>query len=206
MLTNDQVEELAERMNVPLVFCGFKSDLPKKIQSNKGYIINLDNEYDTEGKRNGGTHWTCFYVAEYPNGKVESIYFDSYGAPPPEIVKIRLRRSFGITYVPYTKKNIQSLMNSACGWFCLAFLHFVSVSEYRTKSLYDDVCLFLELFYDLDKTIDVKYNEYVLKLFFQSKDESKRRPIELFNESDVASIGDYEDHFVLNANVVQKHR
>jgi hypothetical protein len=198
MLTNDQIEELAERMEVPLVFCGFKSDIPKTIQASKAYIINLDNEYDTEGKRNGGTHWTCFYVVQYPNGKTESIYFDSYGVSPPEIVKVRLRRNFGLTYVPYTKKNVQSLISNACGYFCLAFLHFICTSQYRTKSLYDDVCLFLELFYDLETTIDFKYNEYVLKMFFQSKDETKRKPIVLNDPV----IGD--DMVVLNSNQLSK--
>jgi hypothetical protein len=186
MLTNDQIEELAERLEIPLAFCGYKSDLPKTIETNKGYIINLDNEYDLDGKQNGGTHWTCFYVAKYPNGKTEAIYFDSYAAPPPEIVNVRLRRNFGINYVPHTRKNIQSLLNNACGWFCLAFLHFITASPYRTKSLYDDVCLFLELFYDLDKSIDVKYNEYVLKHFFLSKDPAKRKPVEVFNERELA--------------------
>ncbi len=77
MLTSDQLEELAPRMGIPLVFCDFKNELPKKIQANKSYIINMENETDMDGQLNSGSHWTCFQVSTYPNGKSEAIYFDS---------------------------------------------------------------------------------------------------------------------------------
>jgi hypothetical protein len=176
-LTNDQVEDLAEKMDVNLVFCGFKSDLPKKILPNTSYIINLDNEFDLDGQRTEGTHWTCFYVKKYPNGKYESIYFDSYGISPPEIVKKRLKSNFDIKYVPYCKKNIQSLASNMCGWYCLAFLHYIHSSYLRSNILYKDVDDFMELFYDLETTCDYKYNEYVLKMFFQSDDPKLRKKI-----------------------------
>jgi hypothetical protein len=182
MLSNTDIEILAERMEIPLVFCGYKSDLPKRIETNKSYIINLDNEYDLDGKMNEGSHWTCFQVTEYPNGRKEAIYMDSFAQPPPEIVKMRLRNSLGINYVPYTKRNIQSAMNQACGWFCLAFLHFINVFQGRSPELYDNVVGFLDMFDDLDKSIDFKKNEYILKMFFQAKDKKLRKPIEVMDQ------------------------
>jgi PII-like signaling protein len=41
MLTNVQIEDLARRMQVPLEFCDFKNNLPKKIKTNRAYIINM---------------------------------------------------------------------------------------------------------------------------------------------------------------------
>lgn len=179
MLTDSEIEILAKKMDVPLVFCDFKDQLPNKIQTNKAYIINMDDTEDTEGNANGGTHWTCFYVAQYPNGKKEPIYFDSYSQPPPEVVKKRIASNFGIKHMPYTTKNIQSLMNNACGYYCLAFLHFISASKYRSRNLYDDVGYFLSLFDDLDEKVDFKKNEYILKHFFVSKDPALRKPIDV---------------------------
>jgi hypothetical protein len=182
MLTNHQIEDLAKRMKVPLEYVGFKSDLPKKLKTNRSYIINLDDEVDKgTGVRSGGTHWTCFQIMEYPNGKKEGIYFDSYGAGPPEIVKKKVMDNFKLG-IPHNKKDIQSLLNEACGWYCLAFLHFINEFPQRTKSLYWDTEAFLSLFEDLNESIDFKKNEYVLKMFFQSSDPSERKPIEVISD------------------------
>jgi hypothetical protein len=48
----------------------------------------------------------------------------------------------------------------------------LSVSKYRTKNIIHDASIFLDLFEDLDKINDVYKNEFVLSLFFTSK-ESK---------------------------------
>ena len=176
MLTGDQVEDLAVKMDIPLVFVGFKDGLARqKLQYNKSYIINLENEFDDEGERNEGSHFTALQVNQYPNGKIEPIYFDSMGMPPPEIVK-----TFVGQYVPYNTKDIQSLVANFCGWASLAFLHYINAYDKRSNHLYTDVEDFLELFDDLNKSVDWKKNEYILKMFFQSKDPTKRNSIEVF--------------------------
>ena len=80
-LSNIQIEDLAKKMKVPLVFCDFKSALEDtKLEYNKSYIINMEDEFDPEtGERNDGSHYTCFQVNKYPNGKKQGIYFDSFG-------------------------------------------------------------------------------------------------------------------------------
>lgn len=189
MLTNTQIEDLAQRMKVPLEFCGFKSELPKKLKTNRSYIINLDDEEDEgTGIKSSGTHWTCFQVMEYPNNKKEAIYMDSYGSPPPEIVKKLVMSNFGLK-IPYNTKDIQSLMNQACGWYCLAFLHFINAFPQRSKNLYWDTETFLDMFEDLNKSVDWKKNEYILKMFFQPEDESKRKQIEVFADPDDITNG-----------------
>jgi hypothetical protein len=183
MLTNDQIEILAGNMKVPLEFCNFKSELPKVIKPNRAYIINLDNDTDLDGDNNSGTHWVCFQIVKYPNGKLESIYFDSYGVAPPEIVSKRLKDNFGIKYVPYNTKNIQSLMSNACGYYCLAFLHFINACPYRSELLYQNVETFLSMFNDLALTNDFKQNEYVLKHFFLLKNKPNK-PVEVFDDQE----------------------
>jgi hypothetical protein len=189
MLTNIQIEDLAQRMKIPLEFCGFKSELPKKLKTNKAYVINLDDEVDkATGILSGGSHWTTFTIMEYPNGKKEAIYFDSYGVGPPEIVKERVMNSFKLG-LPYNTKDIQSLMNQACGWYCLAYQHFIYAYPQRSKNLYWDTEAFLELFEDLNKSVDFKKNEYILKMFFQPEDPKLRKPIEVISDPDNITDG-----------------
>jgi len=176
MLTDTQIWDLAERMDVPLAFCDFKDRLAKKkLQYNKAYIINMENEFNEDGKRNEGSHYTCFQVNKHANGKKQPIYFDSFGQPPPQIVT----DFCGGGHIPYNTKDIQSLMNSACGWYCLAFLHYINTYENRTKDLYSDCEHFTDLFEDLSKSTDHLKNEWVLKHFFRSADPAKRSKVEV---------------------------
>ena len=174
-LTDIQIWDLAKRMQVPLVFCGFKTELKnKKLQYNKSYIVNLEDEFDEHGLKNDGSHYTCFQVNKYPNGKKLGVYFDSFGQPPPQIVD-----KFVGFKLPYNTKDVQSLMNSACGWYCLAFLHYINAYNNRTKDLYTDCEDFTDMFDDLNKSCDHLKNEYILKHFFRSADASKRQPVEV---------------------------
>ena len=162
-LSNIQVEALAKKMNIPLEIVCFKSELEEEdFKYNRSYIINLQDEFDSDGRRNSGSHYVCFQVNKYPNGKVEPLYFDSYGVPPPDEVP----KFCGIKYIPYNIKDIQSMMNEACGWYCLALLHYINAYHGRTQSLYEDCENFTDLFHDLNKEKDWKFNEFVLKQFF----------------------------------------
>lgn len=176
-LSDTQVFELAKRMDVPLVFCDFKDNLKKnKLRYNKSYIINMEDEYDKEtGQRNEGSHYCCFQVNKLPNGKTIGCYMDSYGMPPPKAVE-----DFVKIKMPHNKKQIQGRLNNACGWFCLAFLHFINASEYRSRHLPSDCEAFCDMFDDLsdDESVHLK-NEFILKHFFRSKDPELRKPIEV---------------------------
>jgi hypothetical protein len=174
-LTDTQIFTLANKMDIPLVFCGFKDELKsEKLKYNKSYIINMEDEFDKDGNRNQGSHYTCFQVNKYPNGKKEGLYFDSFGMPPPQIVE-----DFVGMKMPYATKDIQSLMNNACGWYCLAFLHFINSSEYRSGDLYSDAGAFTDMFDDLNKSCDHLKNEFILKHFFRAKDPKDRKPVEI---------------------------
>ena len=139
--------------------------------------------YIENGEENDGTHLTCMQVNKYPSGQIEPIFFDPYGAPPSESIKKFVLDNTG-KKLPYTEKDVQSLMNNACGYYCAAFLHYINAWEHRTKDLYADVDMFLHYFDDLNKSIDWKKNEYILKMFFQSSDPALRKEIDVISHPD----------------------
>jgi hypothetical protein len=173
-LSNTQLFNLAKKMNIPLVFADFKDQLKyEKLQHNKFYIVNMEDELDENGKENSGSHWVCFQSNKYPNGKVENIYMDSMGCVAP----LEVQHFLGEKEVPYNKKNIQSILGDICGYYCLGFGHFINSFDGRTGDLYTDTNHFLDLFDDLDKSIDFEKNEYILKHFFRSSNPKERIPI-----------------------------
>ena len=104
---------------------------------------------------------------------------DSYGEKEPNEIKNLLKSN---EYkIAHTSKNIQSLMSNLCGFFCLAFIYFLSVCKYRTKNIINDASIFLGLFEDLDITNDVYKNELSLSLFFTDK---KNKTL-LFNNDNI---------------------
>jgi len=167
MLTNYQLMDIASAMKFPLEKVCFKDELCKEpLKYNACYIINSQNSEDEQGEDNQGAHWIALYVEKTKDGKVHPQYFDSYGiAPAKEIT------DFVGRYVPYCTKDIQSILDSVCGFFCLAFCFFVSKSRFRTGNIYQDTETFLELFKDLNVSHDFKQNEWVLQQFFNTGDK-----------------------------------
>ena len=155
--------------------------LPKKLNTNKVYIINLQDSENDDGDDNQGTHWTMAYIRQTPKNQLQPIYFDPYGCPPPEVVKNIIEKQCNMK-CPYTTKDVQSLMNNACGFYCLAMAHFICASRYRTNDLYRDVNEFMDMFDDLNHSVDWKKNEYILKHFFLSEDPNKRKDVEVFHD------------------------
>jgi len=187
MLTDQQLFDLADAMEYKLERVCFKDELCEKpLKFNVGYIINLEDSMDKEGNDNQGTHWVALQVNKYPSNLIEPIYFDSYGAPPAEAIKKFVEKGIGKSYLPYTDSDIQALMNSACGWYCSAFLYWINKFDGRSQDLYSDTEAFIELFDDLNKSNNFKKNEFILKHFFRSKDPNKRVAIDV--SADIHSI------------------
>jgi len=188
MLTDSQIEELCSRMNIPLAPNGikFKTEFKAKdLEYNKSYFVNLDDEYDEKGNLKNGSHWTCFQIVKYSNGEVAPMYFDPFGIGPPENVKEQVMK-FSKKKLPFSTKNIQSMMANACGWYCCAYLHYINNFSHRTGDIYEDTEQFLSYFDDLNKSTDFMKNEFILKQFFQSKDPNTRRKIEALIDSAVS--------------------
>jgi len=179
-LTDSQLYELSKKMNFPLERVCFKDELDDEpLVYNKGYIVNMEDEFDANGYLNSGSHWVAFQVNKNPNGTIEKMFFDSYGKPP----AVAIEKYTG--KIPYSTKNIQSAMSEVCGWFCCAFLHWINAYDGRTKHFYTDCENFLELFLNLDESSDWKQNEYMLKNFFRSSDPSLRKEINVWNSQTI---------------------
>jgi hypothetical protein len=160
MLSNHDIDLLVEKLNIPNFKGCFYRDKLKTIQPNSSYIINLNSELDEHGNRNSGSHWCCLVTDDMK----QCIYFDSYGEREPNELRNLLKCN---QYkIGHTSKNIQSLMSNLCGFFCLSFIYFLSISKFRTKNIINDASIYLDLFEDLDKVDDVYKNEFVLSLFF----------------------------------------
>jgi hypothetical protein len=183
-LTDTQITNLCKRMNIPLAEIVFKDELHAPLEYNKAYFVNLEDSHDEDGKENDGTHWTYLQLVKYPNGNIAKIFFDPYGAPPSENIKKAVKETTKTEGLPYTERDVQSLMNNACGWYCLALGHFINASKYRTGDLYYDVNDFIGLFDDLNTSCDFKKNEYILKHFFRSEDPTLRKEIDVITSQD----------------------
>ena len=167
MLSNFDVDELVVKMGIKNFKGCYYKDLLKKIEPNSSYIINLNSEYDENDKRNGGSHWVALVIDDDKKG----IYFDAYGVNPPlEITNLLKCNQYKIYH---TSKNIQSLMSNLCGFFCLGFIYFLTVSKQRTKDILNDASIYIDLFEDLDKVDDVYKNEFILSLFFTDRESKK---------------------------------
>ena len=166
MLTNHQILDLAPKMDIPLVGVAFKDDLTDslgKLQYNKSYIVNLENEMGLDNKRNNGTHWVCFQVNMMKNGKTQAMYFDSFGIAAPESIS----KYMGFDPMHQTK-NLQDMVADTCGYWCLSWLHFINAYPQRSGDMYSDTQLYLDLFNDLNTSCDFQQNEDYLKQFFKA--------------------------------------
>jgi hypothetical protein len=178
-------------MSIPNFKGCFYKDKLKKIEPNSSYIINLNDELDENNEINKGSHW----VALLTDDNNKSIYFDAYGVSAPTEIK-NLIKSSQYKFAE-TRKNIQSLMSNLCGFFCLGFIYFLTVSQFRTKNIINDALIYLDLFEDLDKVNDVYKNEFILSLFFTDKNSKKllfeNNNINLHTENKITNNYDIEN-------------
>ena len=107
------------------------------------FIYNLEPSYM------GGSHWVATYVK---NGIIN--YFDSFGMPPfQEIVNHAKRTNMTLVH---QSDQIQNLMTTTCGYFCLYFLNEMS----KGRSYYD----LLKVFNSHNTMENEKYIENYFKI------------------------------------------
>ena len=107
------------------------------------FIYNLEPSYMS------GSHWVATYVK---NGIIN--YFDSFGMPPfQEIVNHAKRKNMTLLH---QSDQIQNLMTTTCGYFCLYFLNEMS----KGRSYYD----LLKVFNSHNTMENEKYIENYFKI------------------------------------------
>ena len=134
-LSNTDIVKIVADMGLRFNGVYSRDDLPHLREG--FYVINLDDH------KSKGTHWTAFYY----NPTNHSIYFDAFGFPPPEEVERKIK--------PYTFNDIdiQDIDSSACGYYCIAFIKFLSNHKDKYKAFETFINLFSE---------DTKQNDKVL--------------------------------------------
>lgn len=137
MMTNWDLMRDASRLNVPLVGIYNKDTIPSNNLKNGFYIINLQDDFDSNGNDLGGTHWTAFQI----EGN-QAAYFDSFGFRPPVQVQNFLK-----PFAPYgySRKLIQNVNSGVCGKYVLAFMKFMN-SNRQIRSLKQRLMAFVNLF------------------------------------------------------------
>ena len=157
MLSNFDLERLAEFYNLPLVAITMKDELPATVKDGC-YIINLQSSTDGQG-----THWLSLFIH-----KNNAYYFDSYGAPPSvEIMKFVKKRKGCHMY--YNNFIIQDLKSQNCGWYTLAFLLWCYSYVLFSKDMKNMFNEFVKSFVD-----DTKENDKILKEFFETSVKQNR--------------------------------
>ena len=146
ILSNIDIEKLCAKMKVPLVKCDCKDKLPKRLR-NGAYVINLANSNQP------GTHWTAFIIETKTK---TCAYFDSFGIPPPQEV---LKFAVKCKHIFYDTRPIQDINAVTCGWYCVAFLHFMT---HYTGKLSEKMEYFNQMF---DKD-DLENNNQILMNYF----------------------------------------
>jgi hypothetical protein len=169
MLTNFDLERLANEYDIPLVHICFKDklkDFPPP--SYGGIIVNLDDSVDKFGKRNFGTHFVCVFFDKRGGGdfsgrpsvyKKGIVYFDPLGFIPPTEVMDYLNP---FTPYIYNKQMIQDTRSGICGWFCLMFIKYMSIHGGHLDNRLND---FLNLF----NHSNLGKNKAVVEKFFHRK-------------------------------------
>ncbi len=135
-LSNVEIMEILKKYNISIGGIYSKDKIPKLIP-NQFYIINMQNS-----NLGNGSHWVVLYY----NG-VDNFYFDAFGFICPKEIEDKL-----IKYT-YSRKQIQDVNSSSCGWYCIAFI--ILYKRSFKKDFYD---CFINVF-----SKDTKNNEVILK-------------------------------------------
>ena len=124
-MSNFDLIKWCEYLNIPInnVLSRDESSPHNHLQAL--FIYNLEPSYMS------GSHWVATYVK---NGIIN--YFDSFGMPPfQEIVNHAKRKNLTLLH---QSDQIQNLMTTTCGYFCLYFLNEMN----KGRSYYDSLKVF----------------------------------------------------------------
>lgn len=117
--TNLDLINIIKKFNIKNFNGVYSKDQLKKPLKRGFYIINLADSVDE------GTHWTALYII---NDNF-SIYYDSFGFPAPEDIENIINKNY-----IYNKQQIQNIDSSSCGFYCIAFIKFLSNKQDKLKS------------------------------------------------------------------------
>ena len=148
LLSNIDIKNLSKIFKINLIDCCFKEDL-KNLKTGS-YVINLG-----DFKKLGGTHWTALYIDKNKN----AIYYDSFGETcPNQVIKECKKKNIKLKINMFRN---QQLNGTECGYWCLAFLHWMT--KYKQATQYN-----LNIFNKPFHTEKTENNLLILKKYIKS--------------------------------------
>jgi hypothetical protein len=140
-LSNFDIIKICKKLKIPLIDVVSKDELYKMHKFNGFYIVNME-----DSNKGSGSHW-CSIMKR---GDV-SIYFDSYGFPPPIAIMDFLRPS----KIAYSSNDIQYLTSVLCGYFCISWMKYMQpYKNAGSKKLLEKYDQFINLFSENEKQND----------------------------------------------------
>lgn len=118
LLSNFDIIDICKSLDINIIQCESKINIRIPPTKNRlcCYVVNLDNT--------SGSHW-CTLVVYNNNG----FYFDSFGIVPP--LEIKQFCKINRISLEYNNNQIQDLLSTACGWYCIAFMYFIKTNLRR---------------------------------------------------------------------------
>jgi len=145
-LSNFDLVRICKARRIPLEAVITKDEV-KKLKKDGNYIINLENHNQP------GSHWTALILEDK-----NCLYFDSFGMPPPEKIYKFLEKKY--KRVDFSKKEIQDMDSTYCGYFCMEFFKFM---QERRGNLAQKLLSFQKQF-----STNTKENDDILAKLFLS--------------------------------------
>jgi hypothetical protein len=151
MISNTDIEKLANKLDLPIVGVFSKDRLPNNLAEGS-YYVNLQNAED-----GNGTHWVFAKVVN-TDGDLKAIWFDSFGIGLPKEVDQFLAP---LNPVAYNNRQIQDIDGSECGYYCLYCDYYLTHLR-KFVDLDEDYNNFLSIW-----SKNPKNNADLLKQFFR---------------------------------------
>ena len=163
MLSNFEIEDLCEKLDLPLIGVYSKDEL-NDIEPRVGsYIVNMQNS-----DKGDGSHWTLVkiycnndrdYISTSENFKVcRSLAFDSFGIGCSIEVSNFLRN---FKPIAQSTRQIQDMKSDECGWYCMCLDYALEHKQHRDTYL-EDFESWLHIW-----SKNTKKNSDILKAFFK---------------------------------------
>jgi len=153
MLTNFDIERIANKLDLPIVGVYSKDELANVKKKIGSYYINMQ-----DSDKGSGTHWVLAKIysdeerddenssssSDSEDEKFKSLYFDSFGLGMPIEVSNFLK-PFRPVYC--NNRQIQNIASTQCGWYCLACDYYLEHAQH-SKTYLDDYGKFINIFSD----------------------------------------------------------
>lgn len=150
LTTNYDIINCCREYHIPLIGVFSKDQLPGQIVPG-GYVVNMQDSHDGNGKPLPGTHWVSFFIELNKKGVAHCCYYDPFGVVPPKSVQKLLKP---LMPYPYCSFDIQNPESGVCGYYAVEFLWFMSKNRLKWPKLDDRFTHFLERYsYNPEKNL-----------------------------------------------------